>query len=36
MTRVFEFLKYSECKPVVSLYLKGMRDWEYSRRQYIP
>lgn len=26
--RVLEFLKDSECKSVVSLYLKGMRDWE--------
>lgn len=26
--RVLEFLKDLECKSVVSLYLKGMRDWE--------
>lgn len=31
--RVFEFLMDSECKSVVSLYLKGMRDWEYRHRE---
>lgn len=31
--RVFEFLKDSECKSVVYLYLKGVRHWEYRQTQ---